>query len=88
MSEFGFVNISFILSNLQKKQKWPFRSSRQCMYFLQLQLHDDSFSIMRYEDALKAFCKIAAQLQNLFGISTFDVVAHLSDCCPTTKSYV
>ena len=31
MSQFGFVNISFIWSDLQKKQKWPFRSLRQCI---------------------------------------------------------
>ena len=31
MSQFDFFNISFILSNLQEKQKWPFRSSRQCI---------------------------------------------------------
>ena len=30
MSQFGFVNISFTWPNLQKKQKWPFRSSCQC----------------------------------------------------------
>ena len=31
ISQFGFDDISFIWPNLQKKQKWPFRSSRQCI---------------------------------------------------------
>ena len=34
MSQVGFFfNFSFIWSNLQKKQKWPFRSWRQCTLF-------------------------------------------------------
>ena len=30
MSQFVFVNISFIWSGLLQKQKWPFRSALQC----------------------------------------------------------
>ena len=34
MSQFGFVIISFIWCDLQKKQRWPFRSSRQCREYV------------------------------------------------------
>ena len=46
MSQFGFVNVSFIWSNLQKKQKWPFRSSRQCSSSMSTDYSADSTLIL------------------------------------------